>query len=84
MKEAFADVLLYREFAQLDMHGHTPDESAIPVFRRWSEKDKLADAILATVKELLSSQGLLLRQRSKRYADCRTEFDKAQGRQTRP
>ena len=35
-------------------------------------------AVLATVNELLSSQGLLLkrRQRRGRYAHCRAEFDK--------
>ena len=29
-------------------------------FRRWSDKHKLADGILAAVNDLLSSQGLML------------------------
>ena len=64
MEEAFFDVLLYREFVQLDAHGHLPDGSTILRFRHRLEKYKLVDGILATVNELLSSQGLLLRQRS--------------------
>ena len=64
MEEAFFDVPLYREFVQLDAHGHLPDGSTILRFRHRLEKYKLADGILATVNELLSSQGLLLRQRS--------------------
>lgn len=39
-----------------------PDESTILWFRHRLEKHKLADSILATVNDLLSSQGLLLRQ----------------------
>ena len=64
MEEAFFDVPLYREFAQLDAHGRLPDESTILRFRHRLEKHKLADAILATVNELLSSQGLLLKEGS--------------------
>lgn len=64
MEEAFFDVPLYREFAQLDSRGRLPDESTILRFRHRLEKHKLADDILATVNNLLSSQGLLLRQGS--------------------
>ena len=64
MEEAFFDVPLYREFAQLDANERMPDESTILRFRHLLEKHKLADAILATVNELLGSQGLLLRQGS--------------------
>ena len=41
-----------------------PDESTILRFRHRLEKHKLADAILATVNDLLGEQGLLLRQGS--------------------
>ena len=64
MEEALFDVPLYREFAQLDANGRMPDESTILRFRHWLEKHKLADAILATVNDLLSSQGLLLNKSS--------------------
>ena len=64
MEEAFFDVPLYCEFAQLDSRGRLPDESTILRFRHRLEKHKLADGILATVNDLLSSQGLLLRQGS--------------------
>ena len=64
MEEAFFDVPLYREFAQLDSRGRLPDESTILRFRHRLEKHKLADAILATVNELLSSQGLMLQEGS--------------------
>ena len=62
MEEAFFDVPLCREFAQLDSRGRLPGESTILRFRHRLEKCKLADGILATVNDLLSSQGLLLRQ----------------------
>ena len=61
MEEAFFDTPLYREFAQLEEFGNLPDESTILRFRHWLEKHKLADEILATVNELLTSQGLLLK-----------------------
>jgi IS5 family transposase len=64
MEEAFFDVPLYREFAQLDKYGRLPDESTILRFRHRLEKHKLADGILASVNHLLSEQGLLLRQGS--------------------
>lgn len=62
MEEAFLDVPLYREFAQLDEFSHFPDENTILRFRPRLKKHKLADAILATVSDLLGAQGLLIRQ----------------------
>ena len=64
MEEAFFDVPLYREFAQLDANGRLPDESTILRFRHRLEKHKLADGILASVNHLLSEQGLLLKEGS--------------------
>ena len=64
MEEAFFDVPLYREFARLDAHGRLPDESTILRFRHRLEKHKLADGILASVNDLLRSQGLLLKEGS--------------------
>ena len=61
MEEAFFDVPLYREFAQLEAFGRLPDESTILRFRHRLEEHKLAEQILATVNELLSSTGLLLK-----------------------
>ena len=64
MEEAFFDVPLYREFARLDEFVRLPDESTILRFRHRLETHKLADGILATVNDLLSRQGLLLKQGS--------------------
>ena len=64
MEEAFFDVPLYREFAQLDVNGRMPDGSTILQFRHRLEKHKLADAILATVNDLLSTKDLLLKEGS--------------------
>ena len=61
MEEAFFDVPLYREFAQLNAYERMPDESTILRFRHRLEKHKLANAILTTVNDLLGAQGLLLR-----------------------
>ena len=61
MEEAFFDVPLYREFAQLDAHGRMPDESTILRFRHRLEKHKLAEQVLATVNDLLIGKGLLLK-----------------------
>ena len=61
MEEAFFDVPLYREFAQLDEFARMPDESTILRFRHRLEKHKLADQILATVNDLLIQRGLLLK-----------------------
>ena len=64
MEEAFFDVPLYREFAQLDVNGRMLEKSIILRFRHRLEKRKLADAILASVNDLLGAQGLLHRQGS--------------------
>ncbi len=61
MEEAFFDVPLYREFAQLQEFSRMPDESTIFRFRHRLEKHKLADQILATVNDLLIARGLLLK-----------------------
>jgi transposase, IS5 family len=61
MEEAFFDTPLYREFAQLEEFGNLPDESTILRFRHRLEKHKLADEILVSVNELLTSKGLLLK-----------------------
>ena len=61
MEEAFFNVPLYREFAQLREFERLPDESTILRFRHLLEKHKRADDILATVNDLLTSQGLLLK-----------------------
>jgi IS5 family transposase len=61
MEDAFFDTPLYRDFAQLHGFGRMPDESTILRFRHRLEKHKLADQILATVNELLTARGLLLK-----------------------
>jgi transposase, IS5 family len=61
MEEAFFDTPLYRGFARLEEFGRLPDESTILRFRHRLEKHKLAEEILATVNELLTSRGLLLK-----------------------
>lgn len=61
MEEAFFDTPIYREFAQLEEFARLPDESTILRFRHRLDKHKLAEEILATVNELLTSQGLLLK-----------------------
>ena len=63
MEESCFDTPLYREFAQLDAHGRLPDESTILRFRHRLEKHKLAELILATVNDLLTAKGLLLKAR---------------------
>jgi IS5 family transposase len=64
MEEAFFDVPLYREFAQLDTHERLPDENTITRFCHRMVMHKLADGVLATMNDLLSSQGLSLREGS--------------------
>ena len=64
MEEAFFDVPLYREFARLDEFSRLPDESTILRFRHRLEKHQLADGLLATVNDVLSRQGLLLKEGS--------------------
>jgi IS5 family transposase len=61
MEEAFFDTPLLREFAQLQELSRLPDESTILRFRHRLEKYKLAEQILATVNELLTRRGLLLK-----------------------
>jgi IS5 family transposase len=61
MEEAFFDIPLYREFAQLEEFARLPDESTILRFRHRLEKHKLAEQILATVNDLLTQRGLLLK-----------------------
>ena len=61
MEEAFFDIPLCREFTQLDAHSRLPDEPTILRFRHRLEEHKLAEQILATVDELLTSKGLLLK-----------------------
>jgi IS5 family transposase len=61
MEEAFFDVPLYREFAQLEDYACLPDESTILRFRHRLEQHQLAEQILATVNQLLIQQGLLLK-----------------------
>ena len=67
MEEAFVDTPLYKEFAQLRELERLPDESTILRFgktqrpRHRLEKHKLAERILAVVKELLSQRGLQLK-----------------------
>ena len=61
MEEAFFDVPLYREFAQLEDYARLPDESTILRFRHRLEQHQLAEQILATVNQLLIQQGLLLK-----------------------
>ena len=61
MEEAFFDMPLYREFAQLEEFGRLPDESTILRFRHRLEKNKLAEKILGVVNEILIQRGLLLK-----------------------
>ena len=60
MEEAFWDMPVYRQFAQLDAHGRLPDESTLLRFRHRQEKHKLAELILATARDLPPAKGLLL------------------------
>ena len=61
MEEAFLDTPLYREFAQLEVLSRLPDESTILRFRHRLEKHKLTEQILATVNDILTQRGLLLK-----------------------
>jgi len=61
MEEAFFDTPLYREFAQLPELARLPDESTILRFRHRLEKHKLTEQILATVNEVLTDRGLLVK-----------------------
>lgn len=64
MEEAIFDSLLHREFFRLGKFSHVPNESTILRFHHRLEKHKLGDANLATFYELLSSQGLMLKESS--------------------
>ena len=62
MEEALHDMVLFREFAQLDAGAtRLPDESAILRFRHLLEANNLASQILATVNAKLIERGLLLK-----------------------
>ena len=61
MEEAFFDTPLYREFAQLPELSRLPDETTILRLRHRLEKHKLTEQILATVNEVLTERGLLLK-----------------------
>ncbi len=62
MEEALHDVPVFRDFAGLSNWGDAlPSDSSILRFRRLLEQHKLAEQILATVNDLLSGQGLLLK-----------------------
>ena len=56
MEEAFFDVPWCCEFAQLDFNGHMLKKNTIFKFCNRLVKGKLADAILATVIDLLDAQ----------------------------
>ena len=60
MEEAFFDVPLYREFAQLPEFTRLPDESTLLRFRHRPEKHKLAEQVLGVVTGILSQRGLLI------------------------
>ncbi len=55
-KDAFLDVTLYREFAQLQAFSRMPDEHTIFRFCHLLERYMLADQSLATVKDMLHGQ----------------------------
>ncbi len=59
MEEARHDVPLFREFANLGWDCRLPDEGTILRTCHLLESDKLADQILATVKDLLQAKGLM-------------------------
>ena len=61
MGEALHNVPSFREFASLGSDSRLPYEGTILRFRHLLEKRKLADQILALLKNLLSGKGLLLK-----------------------
>lgn len=61
MEKAFFDTPLYREFSQLEEFARLPDERTILRFRHRLEKHEIAEQILATVNDLLTQRGLLLK-----------------------
>jgi IS5 family transposase len=62
MEEALHDIPMFRDFAGLTNWGDAlPSDSSVLRFRRLLERHQLADQILASVNQRLSSQGLLLK-----------------------
>jgi len=62
MEEALHDVPVFRDFAGLSNWAEAmPSGSSILRFRHLLERHKLAEQILATVNDLLSAKGLLLK-----------------------
>ena len=61
MGEALHNVPSFREFASFGSDSRLPYENTILRFRHLLEKRKLADQILALLKNLLSGKGLLLK-----------------------
>lgn len=61
VEDVFFVTLRYCEFAQLDELTRLPDESTILRFDKRLEKRKLAEQILATVNELLTQRGLVVK-----------------------
>ena len=62
MEEALHDVPVFRDFAGLSNWADAmPSGSSILRFRHLLERHKLAEQILATVNDLLSAKGLLLK-----------------------
>ena len=61
MEEAFFDVPLYRERAQVPDFSRLPNESTILRFRRRLEKHKLTEQVLSVVTGILSQRGLLFK-----------------------
>ena len=82
MEEAFWDMPVYRQFAQLDAHGRLPDESTLLRFRHRQEKHKLAELILATARDLPPSQRLAAQRGhcGGRPLDCSAQFQKNKGK----
>ena len=61
MEEALHDIALFRDFAGLCWDSRIPDESTILRFRHLLEKHQLSRKILASVNELLTDKGLMLK-----------------------
>ena len=59
MEEAFFDVPLYREFAQLDAHGRMPDESTILPFATGLKSTKQLMTLFAS-SNLWMARGQLM------------------------
>lgn len=61
MEDVFSNTPLYRHLARLNKFASMPNESTVLRFRNRLGKHKLIDGTLATVNELLHSQGLMFR-----------------------